>query len=360
MSYNRKYNPESLLRSILIYLSCKSSLMEATFLTMLLDQVEASSAAFHNRFRKSGDWLLWLAEQTMQRKLAQVKNPYSLRGHRLRLIDATIITQPGTKVGQDTWRLHFSLLYPCNHCSEFHLTTSRSGESFGNFEIIENDLVIGDRIYSRAKGIAHVVDHGGDVLVRVMPSQFPIFDENGERINLLARLKSLRRNKIRSFEVRLKFGKRRIPGRICALKLSRLASAKAKKRALKSSIKGMRKIRPETLQAAEYLIVFTTLPEWELSGKEAVALYRFRWQIETNFKRAKSLFGLGDLPCHEEDSIKAWIYGKLLIHFLTMLQIPDTGDFPPSGPKRAVRNKSFALAGSEGLGADDGRKHAAG
>lgn len=344
MSHSRKYHPESLLRSILLYLSMKASLKETTLTAALLDLTEASPVAFHYRFRRCADWLLWMAQQIMLRILSQLKNTNSFRGHRLRIIDATIIKEPGTKVGQNTWRLHYSLLYPSNRCSEFKLTTSRVGESFENFDIAENDLLMGDRVYSRAAGIAHVVDHGGDVLVRVIPSQFPVVDEDGERIDLLARLNTLRRGKVRTFDVWLKFGKRLIRGRICAFKLTSDAARKARLRALKSSRKAMHEIRPETLVAAEYLILFTTASAWELTAREAVALYRYRWQAETNFKRAKSLFGLGDLPCKEEDAVRAWIYGKLLVHFLATMNIPETGAFPPSG------SKNFRGKGALGMG----------
>ena len=85
MSHSRKFHPDSLLRSILIYLSFKSSLKETTFTASLLDQIEVSPVAFHYRFRKCADWLLWMAQQIMQRILTQIKNPNSLRGHRLRI-----------------------------------------------------------------------------------------------------------------------------------------------------------------------------------------------------------------------------------------------------------------------------------
>jgi hypothetical protein len=41
------------------------------------------------------------------------------------------------------------------------------------------------------------------------------------------------------------------------------------------------------------------------------------WQIELVFKRFKSIAGLGHLPKHDDQSSKAWLYGKLLIALLT-------------------------------------------
>lgn len=356
MSYDRKYTPESLLRSILLYLSGKASLQETTVQAMLLDMVETSPEAFHYRFRKSADWLQWLSEETMKRQLVREKSDSSLKGHRLRIIDATSISQPGTKIGQPTWYLHFSLLYPSRRCSEYHVTTSASGESFKNFQIQEKDILLGDRIYAKPVGIAHVVDQGGDVLVRIIAKQFPLFEENGTRINLLDRLKTLRRRKIRTFRACVKFGDRLIQGRICAYKLSSDAARKAVKRTKLADRGSVNPTSKETLKAAEYVILFTTLSAEVLSAKGAMNLYRYRWPVELNFKRAKSVFGLGKLPCKDENSVKAWIHGKLLLYFLVSEKSLETEAFPPSGQKGSGRNKSFDIPREQGVAHDLWRK----
>ena len=44
--------------------------------------------------------------------------------------------------------------------------------------------------------------------------------------------------------------------------------------------------------------------------------YRLRWQVELVFKRFKSLAQLGHLPKYDDDSAKAWLYGKLFVALL--------------------------------------------
>jgi IS4 transposase len=58
--------------------------------------------------------------------------------------------------------------------------------------------------------------------------------------------------------------------------------------------------KPETLEFAKYVVVFTT--RYSGSAAEILEWYRMRWQIELEFKRLKSLVQLGHLPKHDDRS----------------------------------------------------------
>jgi len=75
-------------------------------------------------------------------------------------------------------------------------------------------------------------------------------------------------------------------------------------------------VRPATLAYADFVIVFTTFPEHTFSAREVLEWYRLRWQVELVFKRLKSLARLGHLPKRDDDSARAWLYGKLLVALL--------------------------------------------
>ena len=64
------------------------------------------------------------------------------------------------------------------------------------------------------------------------------------------------------------------------------------------------------------MIVFTTLPEAECSAAQVLDWYRTRWQAEVVFERFKSLAQLGHLPSSDDDSAKAWLFGKLFVALL--------------------------------------------
>ena len=75
-------------------------------------------------------------------------------------------------------------------------------------------------------------------------------------------------------------------------------------------------MQPRTLEFARYVIVFTTFPEPAFAASQVLQWYRTRWQVELVFKRFKSLAQLGHLPKYDDDSAKAWLYGKLLVALL--------------------------------------------
>jgi hypothetical protein len=75
------------------------------------------------------------------------------------------------------------------------------------------------------------------------------------------------------------------------------------------------RVKPETLESAGYLFVFTTLDR-HFGPAQVLELYRGRWQVEIAFKRLKSIIGLGHLRKTDLEGAKAWLHGKLLVSFL--------------------------------------------
>ena len=68
--------------------------------------------------------------------------------------------------------------------------------------------------------------------------------------------------------------------------------------------------------AAQYVFVWTSLPEDEFLADMVMELYRLRWLIELAFKRMRSILGLGQLPKHADASARAWLHGKLFVALL--------------------------------------------
>jgi len=150
------------------------------------------------------------------------------------------------------------------------------------------------------------------VLVRYNRGTLPVYGIKGQRIDVLKRLSKLRTvGRVKQWNVWVHpQSSDRIPGRLCATRLPKDKAEEARQRLRKEYGSNVTK---EALKAADYLIVFTTVPRDRLSCKQVLQLYRLRWQVELHIKRDKSIAGLNELPNFRQDTIFAWICTKLLL-----------------------------------------------
>jgi IS4 transposase len=125
--------------------------------------------------------------------------------------------------------------------------------------------------------------------------------------------------------------KRLVKGRLCSLRKSKEAMEKAKKQLRQTASKKRRTLRPETLEHAEYISIFTTVNRHNFKGEDILLLYRGRWQIELVFKRLKSIIGIGHLPKHNQESCIAWLYGKMVVALLVERLYQEAEFFSPWG-----------------------------
>jgi hypothetical protein len=231
----------------------------------------------------------------------------------VRLVDGTMVSEPGDTGSQ--WRLHYAIGVPALNCDEVILTSPREGETLKRFSVTKGDILIGDRGYAHPAGIAHVVARGGDVIIRTNLVTLPLCDARGARLDPLRHLRTLQVGHCGQWPAWVRADKRLVAGRLCAVKKSAAAAHKARQRVLRESQRGGHQARVETLEAADYVFVFTTLAD-QIAPQAVMELYRGRWQIELAFKRLKSLVQLGHLKKHDPLAACAWLQGKLLVAFL--------------------------------------------
>jgi hypothetical protein len=155
------------------------------------------------------------------------------------------------------------------------------------------------------------------VIVRLNTSTLPLMAADGSRFGLAEQIRTLQQTgKEGEWPVWVAGSRDRIGGRLCAIRKSEEAAARARRHIRRKAQQGGPEPKPETLQYADYVMVFTTVPASSFSTAEVLEWYRVRWQIELVFKRLKTLAELGALPKHNDQSARAWLYGKLLIALL--------------------------------------------
>jgi hypothetical protein len=304
----------TLLRVMLIHLAQGCGLRETAVRAREGGLASVSDVAVLKRLKGCGEWFKWMADGLRQKWLPEFPAAAATwQGRRVRLVDGTMVSEPGDTGSQ--WRLHYAIGVPALNCDEVIITSPREGESLKRFTVVRGDILIGDRGYAHPGGIASVVGRGGDVIIRTNLVTLPLWGADGGRLDPLQHLRGLRVGQCGQWPAWVRADRRLIAGRLCAVKKSAAAAQRARQRVLRESQRGGHQVRAETLEAAEYVFVFTTLAA-AVPAPAVLELYRGRWQIELAFKRLKSLVQLGHLKKHDALAACAWLQGKLLVAFL--------------------------------------------
>jgi hypothetical protein len=322
---------EILLRVLLIHLADGKSLRTTAAYASEVGLCKIEDVALLYRLRVSGEWLRWMALELLA-ALREERPDAKLSGKfRVRLVDGTSISEPGS-TGSD-WRIHYCFQLKTLLCDTCTVTTTKVAEGFDQYRVEPDDLMVGDRGYCKRKGIVPVIKHQGHVMVRFHSTNLPLFTRREKSLNVLELLRSLADGQVGDWDVWFQDPDdgSLIKGRLCSLRKSKEAIELSKKRLLRMASQKGKELRPETLEYAEYITLFTTASRRNLKGEDVLSLYRGRWQIELAFKRLKSIIGVGHLPKSDATSCIAWLYGKMFVALLVERLYREAESFSPWG-----------------------------
>jgi len=287
--------------------------------------VDLSAPALHYWERKLPSYLSELLARMIG--AADTFSPARWHGYEIMIVDGTTAQRPGAK--GVTARILYALRLSDLSVMGCHTTDEHGTESMRIFDVRPGQLWMGDRFYANPYDIAWVVDAGADVHVRYKFNALPLYDTQGEPFDVMAHVRLLSKPEQEaewSVEVHPD-GHEPIRGRLCVVRLPEAEANKERDRLRREEGPG---VSPRALEAASWLIVFTTASPERMTTHEATDLYRLRWQIELEIKRDKSLGGLDKLPNFRPDTIATWLLGKLLIEQIARKVVSPTVAFPPS------------------------------
>jgi hypothetical protein len=315
----------SLLRSLLIHLVDGCSLRETAVRARASGLADVSDVALLGRLRGCGEWFRWMGEQMSRRLSTTAREVF--KGKRVRLVDASVVCEPGAT--GSTWRLHYMIDMSTLACEQLQVTLPEQGETLTRFDVQAGDILMADRGLANRRGIRHVVERGGDVVVRANMVSVPLEDDQGRAVSLLPQLRQLKVGEVGQWRVFMRDKKGCIALQACALKKSAGQTREAQRKLRQNASKKQHELQPDTLEAAGYVVVLTTLKQ--VSARCILELYRHRWQIELAFKRLKSLLELGHLKKTDQQGAKAWLQGKLFVATLIATLIAVGERFSPWG-----------------------------
>jgi hypothetical protein len=162
----------TLLRVMLIHLAQGCGLRETAVRARESGLASIIDVSVLKRLKGCGEWFKWMADGLRQQWLPEFPAAATWQGRRVRLVDCTIVSEPGDTGSQ--WRLHHAIGVPALNCDEVVITSPRESESLKRFTVARGDLLIGVRGYAHPAGIGSVVARGGDVIIRTNPVTLPL------------------------------------------------------------------------------------------------------------------------------------------------------------------------------------------
>lgn len=320
-------DPASLLRLLLFHAVNDGGLRETVAQARMSGIAQMSSVALLKRLRTSGAWLAWLGAELCRSWREEPRVPAGLR---LRALDSTTVQGPASKGTE--WRVHYSLDLTTLHCDWCEVTDAHGAELLERTPMQKGDVLLADRNFLRPAGARAAVDVGAHVLVRMRWTHPPMLNGQGRAFHALRAAKKLKVGEVGTWPVRLLVPQgKSVPGRVVATKLPAPVAAKAKHRAAKTSTKKGKTPDPRSLEAAHFVMIFTTLPAEVLAPGDVLELYRYRWQIELAFKRLKQLLKLGRLPHKDPRAAQTWILAKLVVALILETLYRNARLFSPWG-----------------------------
>jgi len=303
---------EELLELNLLHLTEGGSFGITAGILNFATEMEISKESVYERIQNSWEWMKWMTEEMCRQNNFTMEKPKWL-DREVETIDGSEMSVKGSKEGK--YRLHMGYDIFNFQYRTIEITDIKEGEKLSRHVIREGTIVLADRLYGTIKGMEHVLSSNAEYILRYRTKAFKVYDEEGKKVELIKSFRGLKA--LESLSVNCYYyheGKKK-PVRIVAMRKEEEAIKQAHRK-MNKKLSKQRGTRPsaEALEFNEYIVVATSL---DYEESRILELYRARWQIEQVFLRLKSLFGFGEVPSKNENTVKAWFYGKLFLAVLS-------------------------------------------
>lgn len=236
-------------------------------------------------------------------------------GFRLRLFDASLISQPGSK--KANWRLHLSFDLSAGRIDDVHLTSTKTGESLTHWQFADNEICLADRYYGVLRSLGVLLGACAQFVIRIGWQNLPVHDRAGHSFSIPDWLKVQSADP--AAQPAQTQGWVRTPQGCFPVRLIARAippeKAEQKRKELRAEAKRKhRRLDERSLLAAGFVVLVSNLPEASWSASQILDLYRFRWQVELVFKRLKGLLQLDHLRVTRDPGLaQVFLLTKILI-----------------------------------------------
>ena len=269
-----------------------------------------SDTAWRKHFSKSASFLHEILHSMLSSFLPKADISTFGKIKNVLLVDASVVRQNGKK--QEQQRIHTCYSLNKNRMYEIKVTDKHTAESLTHFSLKKDDLVIADAGYGTAHNYIYAREKQADVILRITPKNFCLYDADNNKISLVQLLKKAEENHKEMIDIfgYCKYRTKTAFVRIIAGKLPKEEAEKARKRKKSTASRKQNQITEDTLFCAGWIVVVTSLGI-EYCGEEIIHLYKSRWQVELLFKRFKQNFSITTLKAgstnYAETEVLLWL-----------------------------------------------------
>lgn len=261
-----------LLRLILIYVLCSLSLRDTASWAARALAVMLTDEALGSRFANATPFVQELARTMLAARLHEKP----VAGAALRLLDATVLTVPGS-VGTD-WRVHVTYDPTRAEIVGVEVTDAHGGEHVRRAATTPGDLLIADMGLGHASDVREGNRQQIRVLLRAHLQTLAVDDLQHRRMTPEQLLDAADLGPLDRDVLLPEHGHETVPARLVLLPLPPEQAGRARQR-LRKAKKGHAPSEL-ALRHAGYFCCVTTLTKEEASTEALLAWYRVRWQVE--------------------------------------------------------------------------------
>ena len=253
----------ALLRMILAYAVTDLSLKDVAAWATAGQIADLSGPALFYRVRDAEAWLAALVAGVLAREVM----PLPCISLRARVVDATVLTGPGA-TGTE-WRVHLLVDPVTGRFCAADVTDATGGEGFARHPLAAGEVVLGDRGYAHARGIASAVNREAHVVARLNPYAIRLCHPDRTVLSVTEEEGQVPQTGVVEWDI------------VIPVPPDKTATRSHKSWPLEKAVQWIpARLCAIRTRTQEIIWVITTLPREVASTAHCLELYRVRWQVE--------------------------------------------------------------------------------
>jgi hypothetical protein len=305
----------NLLQLVMVYALTNYSLRMVGLWGTVMEWGSLSKSGVRKRLRQCQKWIGMLIVQVLV--AGKLSMPMHA-GMRVRLLDASVVSRPGSEKGD--WRLHLSFDLSSGRIDDVQLTTLKEGESLTRWQFEAHDICLADRCYGVLRSLGVLLGACASFVIRVGWQNLPMQDWEGRPFSVSDWLRVQSGDPAAhpaQTRVWVNTPQGRFPLRLIARAIPPEKAERVRENMQAEAKRKHRRLDERSLLAAGFVMVVSNLPDLNWSAGQILDLYRFRWQIELVFKRLKSLLSFDLLRVTQDPNLaQVYLLTKILVALL--------------------------------------------